>query len=459
MIRTAAPGHLLAATATATAGLSVLNLWWAVPAALAAFLAGRRPGPAWPAVGALAVLLTAELLAVLVVPDWLVPGSRLAAVLVTAGMLPWLAGRFWLQYRELTRAGWERAEQLERAQRLVAEQARLRERARIAQDMHDVLGHDLSLIALSAGALKLAPGLAESHRAAAGEIRARAAASVERLGEVIGVLREESDRPPRQSGSGLARLVDEASAAGLAVELRVEDLTATLPTVVERAVYRVVQEGLTNAAKHAPGAPVTVLVRHEEAGTEVRVANGPATGAGSGPGGGYGLIGLDERVRLAGGSLQHGPCDGGFTVLARLPHTLPPGPVARAAPPDALPQQHRTARRRVRRALAAAVALPLATGAALTGALMGWEMLSASRSVLDQEDWDRLRIGRDRAELAPLLPDRQTVQRPREAAPNEEGTTCEYYAVTADRFDDRSGDVRRLCFRQGRLVSLDTLTP
>ncbi|MFF2437284.1 histidine kinase [Streptomyces sp. NPDC058107] len=75
-------------------------------------------------------------------------------------MLPWFVGRFWRQYQELIRAGWERAEHLEREQRLVAEQARLLERARIAQDMHDVLGHDLSLIALSAGALKLAPGRA-----------------------------------------------------------------------------------------------------------------------------------------------------------------------------------------------------------------------------------------------------------------------------------------------------------
>lgn len=124
------------------------------------------------------------------------------------------------------RAGWERAARLEREQRLVAEQARLRERTRIAQDMHDLLGHELSLIALSAGALKLAPGLPEAHRAAAQDIRSRAGAAVERLGEVIGVLREPSETaPPSEPGAGaagLAGLVDRAAEAGLDVRLRVE---------------------------------------------------------------------------------------------------------------------------------------------------------------------------------------------------------------------------------------------
>jgi signal transduction histidine kinase len=124
--------------------------------------------------------------------------------------LPWFAGRFWCQYQQLVRAGWQRADQLQREQQLIADQARLRERARIAQDMHDVLGHDLSLIALSAGALKLAPDLEEHHERVAGDIRARAAAAVERLGEVIGVLREETDTTAMAPGnSGITSLTSE----------------------------------------------------------------------------------------------------------------------------------------------------------------------------------------------------------------------------------------------------------
>ncbi|MER7812852.1 histidine kinase [Streptomyces sp900116325] len=147
------PGTLLATAMTVAAGLSVASLWRAVPTVITAFLAGRRPGRTRPTALVLVAVLAAGVVAASTVPAWLALGSRFVGVVVLAAMLPWFVGRFWRQYQELIRAGWERAEHLEREQRLVAEQARLLERARIAQDMHDVLGHDLSLIALSAGAL------------------------------------------------------------------------------------------------------------------------------------------------------------------------------------------------------------------------------------------------------------------------------------------------------------------
>ncbi|TXS62985.1 sensor histidine kinase, partial [Streptomyces sp. sk2.1] len=325
--RAATRGGLLTVAAAACVGLSAVSPWWALPAAATAFLAGREPGRTGPALLALVALLAGGVVAVALVPSWLLMAGRFVAVVAVAAVLPWFAGRFWRQYQELVRAGWERAARLEREQRLVAEQARSRERARIARDMHDVLGHDLSLIALSAGALKLAPGLDDAHRAAAGEIRARAAASVERLGEVIGLLREEADdEPPGPPGTGVPRLVEEAAAAGLAVDLRVEGDADTVPPTAARAAHRVVQEALTNAAKHAPGARVDVRVAHTAGGTTVRVENGPPPApvrAGDAPGTGRGLIGLDERVRLAGGTFGHGPYGGGFAVTARIPHTPP----------------------------------------------------------------------------------------------------------------------------------------
>ncbi|MET9468031.1 histidine kinase [Streptomyces sp. NPDC006544] len=453
------------------AGLSMVNQWWAVPTAIAAFLAGRRPGRMAPTVLALVGLLSAGVVALSVVPAWLPLASRFVTVVVVATMLPWFTGRFWCHYQQLVRAGWERAGQLRREQELVAEQARLRERARIAQDMHDVLGHDLSLIALSAGALKLAPGLEEHHRRAAGDIRAKAAASVERLGEVIGVLREETgDALTGPDGASLAGLIAEASAAGLAVKFRADGKSDDLPPVVERAVHRVVQEGLTNVAKHAPGATATVQVTHSATESEVVVENGPPTSAVNlqpqirPRSGGHGLIGLEERVRLAGGSFDHGPRGGGFAVAARIPHA-PSSPPPRLLAPEVpragneLPQEHRRARRRVGRALVSAVIVPLVTGAVLSGALIGWEMLSASRSVLEPGDFARLRVGQDRSEVERFLPDRQTNYRPLTAEPTGDGITCEYYAITADRFDDRSGDAYRLCFRDGILVSRDVLTP
>ncbi|MFD8828422.1 histidine kinase, partial [Streptomyces sp. NPDC059605] len=149
--RAATRGGLLTFAAAACVGLSAVSPWWALPAAATAFLAGREPGRTGPALLALVALLAGGVVAVALVPSWLLMAGRFVAVVAVAAVLPWFAGRFWRQYQELVRAGWERAARLEREQRLVAEQARSRERARIARDMHDVLGHDLSLIALSAG--------------------------------------------------------------------------------------------------------------------------------------------------------------------------------------------------------------------------------------------------------------------------------------------------------------------
>ncbi|MFI6817502.1 sensor histidine kinase [Nonomuraea sp. NPDC050328] len=455
---------VLSAVATVAAGLSVISLWWAVPTAVAAFVAGSRSGRARSAALVLVAVLAVVVVAVSVFPSWIGLGGRFVAVVVGAGMLPWFAGRFRRQYRELVRAGWERAEHLEREQRLVAEQARLRERTRIAQDMHDVLGHDLSLIALSAAAMKLAPDLPEAHRASAADIRARAGGAVERLGEVIGILREETDGAPAQPvGADLADLVGKASASGLAVTLSVEGERGDLPPVVERAAHRIVQEALTNVAKHAPGAAAAVQVRHTATETEVLVENGPADIVEfPSRGGGRGLIGLNERVRLAGGSLTYGPSGSGFAVRARLPHTpAAPSPhlpgLASPAAGGAVPQAHRRARRRLGRTLTAAFLLPLVTGALLGGVLRGREMLTAGQSVLAPEHYAALRIGQDRSEVGRYLPDQQTAHRPGAAESAEQGMTCEYYAMTADPFDDRSGDAYRLCFRAGKLVSADVL--
>ncbi len=443
------------------AGLSMVSVWWVLPTVVAAFLAGRRPGRTGSAVLALVAVLAAGVVVFSLVPGWLPLADRFLLVFVGATMVPWFAGRFWRQYQDLARAGWERAEQAQREQRLVAEQARLRERARIAQDMHDLLGHDLSLIALSAGALKLAPGLDEHHREAAADLRARAGAAVERLGEVIGVLREQTDSAPMDvHGPDLEALTAAASASGLTVELRI-DGAAELPPMAELAVHRVAQEALTNVARHAPGAAASIAVTHTAAATTIVVENGPPASAGvpaRSPGGGHGLVGLTERVRLAGGTFEYGPRHGGFAVTARIPHTPAPSP---AAPRThrALPHEHRRARRRLGRSLVIAVMVPLVTGALLSGALAVRETLSASQAVLDPGDYARLRIGQDRSEVERVLPRRQTNHRPLTAEPTAEGLTCEYYAMTADRFDDRSGDVYRLCFRGDVLVSRDTVTP
>jgi len=283
-------------------------------------------------------------------PLWqLVAVSALVvALLVAVGL--YVGGR-----RELLRSLRERARLAEEEQSLRLAQARDHERTRIAREMHDVLAHRLSLVALHAGALEYREGLGEAEtRATAGVIRDNARAALTELREVLGVLRDgarggdgldadpdaDSDVaaaasaaavPPQPTLAGLDGLLDEARAAGSPVTPRVDDDTRrgleALPTSTSRHAFRVVQECLTNARRHAPGQPVTVGLSGRP-GRELRVrVENPTTSAAGGadglrvPGRGHGLTGLEERARLAGGSLTVEHADGRFTVEARLPWT------------------------------------------------------------------------------------------------------------------------------------------
>ncbi|WP_433388244.1 sensor histidine kinase [Micromonospora sp. KLBMP9576] len=220
----------------------------------------------------------------------------------------------------------------ERARRAEAEQgrrvaeARLAERHRLAWEMHDVLAHRLSLVATHAGALEYRPDAAPEKLArAAGVVRVGVHQALEELRQVISLLREdeEHDREPLPTLADLPRLVAEAGAAGQPVRLRDEVVdAAALPAVAARAAYRVAREGLTNARKHAPGEPVDVrLSGAPRTRLTIDISNPvPATGAAPVvPGGGLGLVGLTERVRLAGGQLDHQVVGGRFRLHAWLP--------------------------------------------------------------------------------------------------------------------------------------------
>jgi signal transduction histidine kinase len=233
--------------------------------------------------------------------------------------------------RELVASLRQRADQLEADQIRNAELAREAERRRIAREMHDVLAHRLSLLSVHAGALQFHPDAPASEIAGAAEvIRTSASAALDDLREVITVLREEPDDaagPPQPGFGQLDGLLAESRSAGMVVDARIDvPAVGELPTSAGRTAYRVVQEGLTNARKHAPGAPVEVSVTCDgEAGLVVEVISRAAIGAPRAsapvvPGSGTGLIGLAERLALAGGDLEHrATADGGFVLRAMLP--------------------------------------------------------------------------------------------------------------------------------------------
>jgi signal transduction histidine kinase len=223
----------------------------------------------------------------------------------------------------------ERAWRAEAEQARRVDEARRAERGRIAREMHDVLAHRLSLLATSAGALEYRPDAPPDQLArAAGVVRDGAHQALDELREVIGLLRDDADPSddargrPQPTLTDLPRLIEESRAAGMSVQVddRVDDGSA-LPATVGRAAYRVVQEGLTNAAKHAAGQPVKLRIAWEPDALLLSMANSVAAPQQSA---GHGLGGLHERVGHAGGLLDHRVDDNEFRLVAMFPAPVKP---------------------------------------------------------------------------------------------------------------------------------------
>jgi signal transduction histidine kinase len=292
--------------------------------------------------GAAAVLVTLNVFALALsahvhdVGDLRVVFAAAAACVGLGLFLPGAIGLMGAERGRRVDALRERNAILERADRLVDEQARAQERARIAGEMHDLLGHRLSLISLHAGALELgarqgAPALSEQ----ASAVRTMTRVALDELREVINVLR--LDTPPGDSGvpdddlgtrSDVSALVLASQRAGQQVQMEwIGDDLAGMDPSIRRAVHRVTREALTNVHKHAPGAATTVRISRKEDGTRIEVRNElpvPMTPGTAGTG--TGLAGLRERVRLAGGTIAAGVTSdrSGFEVAAFFPHAPVP---------------------------------------------------------------------------------------------------------------------------------------
>ena len=260
----------------------------------------------------------------------------ISAVIVVI-VLAW--GMFVRARRQLVWTLRERAERAEAEQRMLADQARTAERSRIAREMHDVLAHRISLMALHAGGLQVRPDLpAAQVRETADLLRSTAQQALEELRGVIGVLRGDgggstgaldalAPAPPQPTLRDIPRLVEDTRRAGAKIDFSMDVPAAErLPDTVGRDAYRIVQEALTNVAKHARGTATVVDLRgapgdglHIDIRNRLPVAAGDRLAGLTLPGSGSGLLGLRERVALAGGSIEHGPNDRGeFVVDATL---------------------------------------------------------------------------------------------------------------------------------------------
>lgn len=477
-------------------GLSALLPGAFLVTALLGWSAGRRIVGVGRALGAFTAAFVAAV-SLGLVKEWSQGRPMLVIVFGTlmflaTTVMPGLASRYWFQRRTLLRALQERNSQLLRERAMVAGQARLRERQRIAQDMHDSLGHQLALISVHTGALEVDQALTDRQREAVGVLRQASVAAMHELREVVGILRDgveapapvEEAQPAARGVAGIAGLVEAARSAGTDVRLRASGQPRPLVAACDHAAYRIAQEALTNAYKHAPGAPITVELRYEDDSLVVEIANGPAAGPGAGEvvSGGQGLTGLRERARLVGGMVHAGAAEGGgFRVAGVLPYGTEPAGTqqdgaeevaddfgqqlrarmlnGRAETMDWAAVDRELLRGRSRSggvalgcgiAFAAVVLLLIVVGAGVA-LLVG----SVGDATVSRADYDAAEVGEPEEAVRSRLPSGDSILTEgldRKGPPRPPGATC--LALLADDDTDLGTDdsVFRFCFKDGKLV-------
>jgi signal transduction histidine kinase len=248
--------------------------------------------------------------------------SAFIATCIVFGLIWTVAFALGRKFEEADEAK-QRAAQAEREREERARTAVTEERARIARELHDVVGHSVSVMTVQASAVRrLLRPEQEREREALLIVERTGREALAEMRRMVGVLRRPEEGPalaPQPSLEHVGRLVEQAREAGLSVELRVEGDPHPLPAGVDLTAYRLVQEGLTNALKHARAERAQVVVCYGDGDLEVTVSD-DGRGAGSGDGGGHGLVGMRERVAVFGGELEAGPrAEGGYRLRAKLP--------------------------------------------------------------------------------------------------------------------------------------------
>jgi signal transduction histidine kinase len=397
---------------------------------------------------------------------WVDLGGALRLIVATACFLPTVVptiiGRLIAQRRFLVNTMNDSHLRLHREQTAIAQQARSRERTRIARDLHDSLGHQLTLISMYAGAL---PSVPESQREETyGLLRSTSAKAMTELRQILGVLGQDEDAADMGTArplSSMPDVVEAARSAGAQVSLTQVGAPQPLPLLVDHAAYRMIQEGVTNALRHAAGGPIDVNVRYDSDTLVVEVVNGPGAPH-PGPTSGQGLIGLAERVRLAGGVLYHGPVSGGgFRLAAMLPyHSGEP------ASPDTLPAPigdfSQDIRRSGRRTVYGVVGICAAIVAMAVLCIAAVILLpDGAENAVDRATYDAAHEGAPEAEVRDTLPDPTSGVRDGIGGGQiPEGATCVDYPAEArvqlQNDHDNSDVVYRFCFRDGKLLSKKT---
>lgn len=387
---------------------------------------------------------------------------HLALVLAGAG-IPWLVGAAWRLRAQVRHQAAERVAEIRHQRDLKLRQERDAERLTLAQNLHDDLGHALSLVALNLGHLELDPDLGAAARDSVATARNQLSEAVAQLGSSVASLRDGSPLglPARDDAEVL---LERTRQAGAEIHVAAWPSPDRLADFDGPALVRVLHEALTNAVKHAPHHPITIdlsdrgdLLRLETRNSTTKLPDQPAaapTGAGTG------LASLRRHMQTIGGQLEVSSNEELFTLRADIPRTDPAAAKRESRSSHDKPETdpHETvedallagAQRRGQVVLAVAVVLVIGA----IGAVQLYGVVEARRALLTPDAFARIEVGDPRAEVEKLLPDGELSPRP----PSEPGTDCHDYAPTANPFDDASGDAYRICFG-GNEVESTRLVP
>jgi signal transduction histidine kinase len=254
-----------------------------------------------------------------------IPGRPPVSVLIFVTLrfvVAWVAGYALRERSQQAEAAEMRAALAEREREAAARVAVAEERARIARELHDIVAHAMSVMVLQVGAVRhMLPDTLEEGRDALGRVETAGRTALAEMRRLLGAMRRDGDDlelGPQPGLDALGSLVEDVVRAGLPVRLRVEGEPVPLPRAIDLSAYRIVQEGLTNALKHANASHADVTVRYRADEVELNIADN-----GRGPearnGAGHGLVGIRERVNIYGGEMTAGPRPGGgFLLTARL---------------------------------------------------------------------------------------------------------------------------------------------
>jgi len=360
------------------------------------------------------------------------------------------------QHQAFQRRGWEIAT-LQAGQRASeGREALRRERMSLAAEMHDGLGHTLTLIAVRLGQLSVKPSLASTDRQDVTEIRQIAADAADELGLAVRLLRTSDNATAKWSTPTLDELLDGARRANIEITAKIpEKYEDALSDEVQAAIIRVVQEGLTNAAKHAPEQPVSIHIIPVEDQIHTVITNGlPCSHSGSHDSG-FGLLGLQHRAKMLGGELRSDQSSTHFTLTLSLPRDARPvAPVENAV--DEIHGAKSAIAEHRSKAARLAVALPIAALSTMVLVIFAYFVVVNAFSVMTQAEFQDIDIGDERTIVEQQLPQFEIFDPPRDQFPSRTDEECFHYESRVSFFERL--DVFVVCF-SGEQVSRKGTVP